>query len=591
MKKARNNNGARGINLRVAPVLLFAICCSLVASLHAAKIYPSEGSAAAAFLKIGVGARAVGMGGAYTAVSDDPYAMYWNPAGLALLTGRNLAFTHNDYFAGFTQEYAAYTAPAPHIGLLPSGSVKNGVVGASFNYFYYGNDLERRSGNYEGLNDLSPVEGKFGANDMAFSLGYGGSLGGALKAGAEVKLIQQSIDTRSAASAALDLGALYDFDWQGRAFTAGLAVRNLGPGIKFIDRRYPLPMTASAGLSTRLYKKSLLLSLDLSKPIDNYPSLALGLEQKLAGRLFLRAGYRYRQHGNETGGLSGFAFGLGFAAGTFTFDYALSPFGDLGNTQRLSAALRFSGPGAKGTKMADAASLSSSRELELRVERKSLALSRSGITSLVRVEVVEAGLGAEEPPAAPGLPSVPALVLSSSPVQAAIPAPPAAAAVVLSSPAAAVPAVEVSSAPAVSLSSTPVQSSVPEQSSGPVVVLLSSASAVPPEVEPATGAVAGLSQAPAQAQPAVPAASAVQGIAVSSAAAPVAPAAELPSAPPPAAAVPPEDVFEGAKLRSLSLTMGPTPEVVPDSNATHSPDGDIARQSPPSVPGRAVPSS
>ena len=36
----------------------------------------------AAFLKLGVGARAVGMGGAYTAIADDVNSMGWNPAGI-----------------------------------------------------------------------------------------------------------------------------------------------------------------------------------------------------------------------------------------------------------------------------------------------------------------------------------------------------------------------------------------------------------------------------------------------------------------------------------------------------------------------------
>ncbi|MFW6134899.1 MAG: hypothetical protein ACOC5R_04930 [Elusimicrobiota bacterium] len=40
----------------------------------------------AAFLDLGVGARATGMGGAFTSVSDDPTATYWNPAGLGRVT-------------------------------------------------------------------------------------------------------------------------------------------------------------------------------------------------------------------------------------------------------------------------------------------------------------------------------------------------------------------------------------------------------------------------------------------------------------------------------------------------------------------------
>ena len=44
---------------------------------------------------LGVGARAVGMGGAYTGISDDYTAMYWNPAGLGQMKRRefNIGFS------------------------------------------------------------------------------------------------------------------------------------------------------------------------------------------------------------------------------------------------------------------------------------------------------------------------------------------------------------------------------------------------------------------------------------------------------------------------------------------------------------------
>ncbi len=47
--------------------------------------------------ELGVGARAMGMGGAYVGVADDYTAMYWNPAGLAQLRRMevNIGFSHN----------------------------------------------------------------------------------------------------------------------------------------------------------------------------------------------------------------------------------------------------------------------------------------------------------------------------------------------------------------------------------------------------------------------------------------------------------------------------------------------------------------
>lgn len=55
---------------------------------------------AAEFLKIQVGARAAGMGGAFTAVSDDATAPYWNPAGMVYLPYREVLPQHEEKFGG-----------------------------------------------------------------------------------------------------------------------------------------------------------------------------------------------------------------------------------------------------------------------------------------------------------------------------------------------------------------------------------------------------------------------------------------------------------------------------------------------------------
>lgn len=51
-----------------------------------------------------IGDRASGMGGAYTAVSDDPTGMYYNPAGIAYSTTRNLSASVNAYY-NFRKKY------------------------------------------------------------------------------------------------------------------------------------------------------------------------------------------------------------------------------------------------------------------------------------------------------------------------------------------------------------------------------------------------------------------------------------------------------------------------------------------------------
>ncbi len=50
------------------------------------------------FMKLAVGPRAIGMGGAFTAVCDDGTAAYWNPAGMVFLPYREAVFQHAEQF-------------------------------------------------------------------------------------------------------------------------------------------------------------------------------------------------------------------------------------------------------------------------------------------------------------------------------------------------------------------------------------------------------------------------------------------------------------------------------------------------------------
>jgi len=61
-------------------------------------LFTKIGMAGLTFLKIGVG-RSSGMGDAFVAVADDATAAYWNPAGLALVTGRQALVNHVDWIA------------------------------------------------------------------------------------------------------------------------------------------------------------------------------------------------------------------------------------------------------------------------------------------------------------------------------------------------------------------------------------------------------------------------------------------------------------------------------------------------------------
>ena len=63
--------------INIFKIILFSLLMSV---LPFSQTVSKTGTTAAQFLKIGIGARALAMGGAYSAVSDDATALYWNPA-------------------------------------------------------------------------------------------------------------------------------------------------------------------------------------------------------------------------------------------------------------------------------------------------------------------------------------------------------------------------------------------------------------------------------------------------------------------------------------------------------------------------------
>lgn len=81
------------------------------------------------FLKIGVGARALGMSSAFIANADDVTSGYWNPAGLANMNDDfQFSFMHSEYFAGIASyDYAAFATKIDSVSTIGFSFIRFGV--------------------------------------------------------------------------------------------------------------------------------------------------------------------------------------------------------------------------------------------------------------------------------------------------------------------------------------------------------------------------------------------------------------------------------------------------------------------------------
>jgi len=316
--------------LVAAAFALWALCPERAAAFASSS---DKGTSGAQFLKIAPSARPAGMGEAFAGVADDVDAVYYNPAGLADLKKVEVTGSHTSLFQDLNYEYAAVSVPLLSWVKTQDAKNKYGVLGVSI-YNLSVSNLERR-----GLTETDTPTDTFGSSDLAYALSYGYTLADTgLSLGATAKFIDQQLDTAKASAFALDAGSLYKTGRTSLAF----GLRNAGTKTQFASQADPLPLLIYGGAAYR-FSDNFLGSLELDAPRDNRITVGLGAEyrhdfgDRLTGSV--RGGYNSRN--TDAGGLSGASMGLGLGYGNFSFDFALQPFGDLGNAYKYSLLVRF----------------------------------------------------------------------------------------------------------------------------------------------------------------------------------------------------------------------------------------------------------
>lgn len=325
-------------------IILIAIFAIASGQVIYAQDFAPVGTAVAQFLEIGVGARGTAMGEAYTSLTNDAGAAFWNPAGLAGVQQRNLYTTYTMWPADISVGSFAFAIDAGNIGVFAISSA----------YLMTGDMDVTTVFQPQGTGE------SFSISNFSVGLSYARFLTDHLSIGLTSKIVREKYLDYGYTTWALDMGTIYRTGFHG--LNLGMSILHFGPEVKFsgdyIDysdpksvdvnkpksfETYSLPINFRVGVSMNILDtptNTLTTSADMIHPNNNLEQYNWGLEYGFNKMFFLRGGYRFNI---DEGGLT---FGTGVDLKVLgdlaaVVDYSFADLGILKSVHRFSLALSF----------------------------------------------------------------------------------------------------------------------------------------------------------------------------------------------------------------------------------------------------------
>jgi hypothetical protein len=296
----------------------------------ASGIFSQEEIPAFDFLRVDPGAKASSLAGAFDTYTDDPNAMFYNPASLSTITTKKVSAGFGKYLLDINFGTLAYAQKYKDIGWF----------GVGVKYFDYGT-FDRAD-----ENGVSTGE-TFAANDLMFSVGFSNYMYEQLNYGVTVKYIYSGIGEYSSSALAMDMGLLYLIP--SSQIGLSLSVNNLGAQLKsYGETKEKLPLDVRFGVSKRLEHTPVRLNVSFAKLsesrekfLQHFKAFSIGAELIFSDNVSARLGYDNEQRQDlklgTSLGIAGFSAGLGIKVGErVVFDYGLNSLGKIGSTHRVN---------------------------------------------------------------------------------------------------------------------------------------------------------------------------------------------------------------------------------------------------------------
>jgi len=319
------------------------------------------------FLTEGVGARAMGLEGAYVGIPNDVTASYWNPAGLGLIEGVQASLMHASRFSNLgSYNYVGAAHRIHKLFAVGASWIRFGVDDIPIypeldpniqpqdrkNIKRFRPEIDPETGTFKNIGTLSDSENAYMvslATRYTISQTWWDNMGTTgnppdFLFGINIKRISQSLFTNSADGIGFDAGFLARMtDSEALVGEKGLGEISVGLNVQDIsettikwntesEREETIPTNVKLGFAYNNYiprlNAGIVLSYEYDSRYDGQNNI--GAEYQFGNFVALRMGLR----GGD------FAAGAGVKIEKFSIDYAFLSF-DLGNAHRISILAAF----------------------------------------------------------------------------------------------------------------------------------------------------------------------------------------------------------------------------------------------------------